>query len=62
MFDTSSTLFTLRWEEEGMAVGVDGHWDTVVNYQVIEETAVALEIFRRPEEGSKYLAGGVVDG
>ncbi|WP_254388468.1 hypothetical protein [Thermanaeromonas sp. C210] len=43
-----------------MAVGVDGQWDTLVNYQVIEETAVALEIFRRPEEGRKDLAGSII--
>jgi len=48
-------------KEESMAVGVNGHRDTMISHQVKEEVAVALKIFGRPKEGGKNLAGGVID-
>lgn len=33
-----------------------------MGYEVIEETTVALEVLSQPEEGGKYLAGGVING
>lgn len=57
LFNAHGNFFLLGRKEEGMAVGINGHRNTVFSNKIIEKAAITLEIFLPANRGGCRLFG-----